>query len=288
MSTVFSLRSSCLAVAPLVPHDMTPPPAFAPITLPHGEIVFLPLRYSYMFAKVSPNVEYEGWGFGAIQLGHDMGFLIPHSPSGPPTPILAAHITFSKCQTMFGKATVMINGAQAGWWQIYALFQICANPAPGVGVPIPLGFNVSAIWTTIKYGFSWGDLVCGYIRIGIDSLLSFLVGAFFRNARVAPIHQAWSLRMADRLYPRLGPIVARIGVGRFTIGFFNYAVIERVIRRAPQEIKRFVISPIVGNIVKDPLRDLSLAIDQALGDAPAPAPSPAPTTGLTDSVPMLE
>jgi hypothetical protein len=286
--TVFSLRSSCLAVAPLVPHDMTPPPDFLPKTLPHGEIVFLPLRYSMMFAKVSSDVEYEGWGFGAIQLGHDMGFLIPHIPYGPPTPILAAHIGFSKCQVMFGKATVMINGKQAGWWHVYAMFQVCANPAPGVGIPLPIGMNVSALWTTVKYGFSWGDLICGYIRVGIDCLLSFLVGAFFRSARVAPIHQAWSLRMADRLYPRLGPIVARIGIGRFTIGFFNYAVIERVIRRAPQEIKRFLISPAVSSVVSDPLRDLSLAIDRALGDEPAPAASPAPTTGLTDSVPMLE
>ena len=287
MSSVFSLRSSCLAVAPLVPHDMTPPPDFLPKTLPHGEIAFLPLRYGMAFAKISPNVEYEGWGFGAVQLGHDMGYLIPHIPYGPPTPILAAHIAFSKCAVMFGKASVFINDKQAGWWHVYAMFQVCANPAPAVGIPLPIGMNLSALWTTVTYSFSWGDLICGYIRVGIDCLLSYLVGRFFRHPRVAPIHQAWALRMADRLYPSLGPIVARIGVGRFTIGFFNYAVIERVVRRAPQEVKRYVVSPLVGSQVADPLTELSRSIDRALGDEPAPETTPSPTAGLLDPVPVL-
>lgn len=286
--TVFSLRSSCLAVAPLVPHDMTPPPDFLPKTLPHGEIVFLPLRYGFAYAKISGDVEYEGWGFGAVQLGHDMGHLIPHIPYGPPTPILAAHIAFSKCKVMFGKATVLINGQQAGWWHVYAMFQVCANPAPMLMVPLPIGLNVSALWTTVKYSFSWGDLICGYIRVGVDMLVGFLLSKLLRVPAVSNHLQAWSLRMADRLYPRLGPLIFRIGIGRFQIGYFNYAVIERVLRRAPAEIKRLGIMPLIGAATSDPLADLSRAIDRGLADEPAPDPGPQPTDGLLDDVPVLE
>lgn len=286
--TVFSLRSSCLAVAPLVPHDMTPPPAFLPVTLPHGEVMFLPLRFGMMFAKISPNVEYEGWGFGAVHLGHDMGFLLPHIPYGPPTPILAAHIAFSKCKVMFGKATVMINSQQAGWWHVYAMFQVCANPAPSASVPLPIGMNLSALWTTVKYGFSWGDLICGYIRVGIDSLLSYVVGRVFRVSAVRGPYEAWALRMADRLYPRLGPLVARIGFGRFTIGLFNYAVIERVIRKIGTTVTTKALTPVIGSVTSDPLTRLSRSIDEALADEPPPPRPAQPTDGLIDSVPMLE
>ena len=86
------------------------------------------------------------------------------------TPVLAAHIAFSKCVVMFGKATILVNAQQAGWWHIIANLQVCGNP-----VPLPVGINVSALWTTVKYGFSWGDLICGYIRVHVDILVQLLL-----------------------------------------------------------------------------------------------------------------
>lgn len=294
----YSLRSFSLAAAPLTFHMINPPPAFVPVgPIPHAEVFFLPMRYGVAFAKLAMKVEFDG--SSAVLLSHDMGFLIPHVPYGPPTPVLAAHIAFSKCQVLFGKATVLIEGQQAGWWYWFAMLQVCANP-----VPIPVGVNVSFFYTTVKFGFSWGDLICGYIRVGMDMLLTHLVNGIFRHPKIKDLFNAWCLRMTDRLYPVLGPIVARIGVGRFTIGFFNYEIIHQSIRKVPSLVKRFIVGPLVGGGrlgsgpvttpqmypgVEDGLGPLSRSIDEALADEPPPpSPSQAAAAPLLDPVPVLE
>lgn len=271
---VFSLRSSCMAITPISPHTMTPPPDFLPKIIPHTETCMLPLRYSFAFAKISSDIEYEGWGFGAVKLNHDMGYLIPHIPWGPPTPILAAHIAISKCKVMFGKAKIKLNGEQAGWWfPGLAFFQVCANP-----MPIPIGIDFSAIWTTVKYSFSWGDWIAGLIRVGIDIVLSLLIRKVLGSSRIKGPLEALILRTADKLYPVLGPVLFKL------VGYFNYKVIEEVLKRSPSEaIKKLVTKTPVG----EPLEHLANWIDEQLGDAPTPTPAADPTTApLLNAVPM--
>jgi hypothetical protein len=208
---VYSLRSFCLAVAPINCHYITPPPLFAPVPCPHGEIPFLPLRFGIAFANISSNVEFEGWGSGAVKLNHDMGYLIIHVPYGPVTPILAVHIAFSKCKTVFGKATVKINGEQAGWYlPLIAPFLICSDP---IGAA-PLGQNVSFIWTTVKFGFSWGDFLCGWIRtidpIQVAGADGLPVDGFIWN----PLRTANDWARTHSLLPYISPL----GLSRMAMG----------------------------------------------------------------------
>jgi len=282
MTSVFSLRSSCLTLAPLVPHE-----SLLPKPVPHAELLFLPLRYGVASAMISADVEYEGSGFGAVQLGHDMGYMIPHVPYGPPTPILAAHIAFSSCTAQFGKATILVNDEQAAWWHVYAMLQVCADP-----IALPLGFNLSAIWTTVHYGFSWGDLICGMLRVGVDAASSYVTSKIFSHKKIEEVQEAWARRMADSLYPHIGPSITRLGVGRFKVGYHNDAVISGVVLRASQAVPVDLVGRLSGEagdaLRLDPWSELSIQLDRALADEPPPLPGPSPLTGLLDPVPVLE
>ncbi len=293
----YSLRSRSLAIAPLTPHTTT----ISSLPKPHAEVFLFPLGYGVAFAKIARTVDFDG--SGAVQLNHDVGFFIPHYPitflGATVTPQLVAHIAFSKCQMMFGKATVLVEGQQAGWWHWIALFQVCANP-----VPLPIGLNFSFFYTTVTFGFSWGDLICGYIRVGVDMALTHIITIVFRHPHIKPMFDAWSTRLADRLYPALGPTLARIGVGRFVIGVYNYDLIFQMLRKVPSHLKKFIVGPLIGSgslgagWVKTPqmypageagLEILSRIIDKAFA-------SEAPPTGLgdpgvmclLDPIPILE
>jgi hypothetical protein len=233
-----------------------------------------------LLAKISADVEYEGWGFGAIQLDHDMGFLIPHVCYGPPSALLAAHIAFSKCRVMFGKATVKINDQQAGWWYPgIAMFQVCSEPCA-----LPVGVDISAIWTTVKYGFSWGDLICGLIRARVDSLLGFLLDKLFEVHAIESLLEAWALRAADKLYPYLGKVLFPL------VGFHNYAVLQRVLEKLVPGILDKLREKGLDLAGEEPMEELSRYIDEEIeklfGEEPhleAPESAMAP---VLNAIPM--
>jgi hypothetical protein len=279
---VFSLRSSCLAIAPLSFHKTLPPPPAppAPFIWPHGEVFGLPLRYGWMFAEISADVEYEGWGFGAVKLDHDMGFLIPHICYGPPSVLLAAHIAFSKCKVMFGKATVKINNKQAGWWfPVIAMFQVCDQPCA-----LPLGFDISAIWTTVKYGFSLGDWICGLLRIAVDSLLSFLLDKLFEVHFIENLLGDWALRAAFKLYPFLGKVLFPF------IGFYNFAVIQKVMEKLLPAIIDKARELGLDYAGEEGMEELSRYIDEQVerlfGDEPPVEPPESAIAPVLKAIPM--
>jgi hypothetical protein len=142
-----------------------------------------------------------------VQLGHDVGFLIPHWSA--PNPCLAAAIAFSKCQVHFAKSTVLVGGKLAGYWLPgIAMFQVCADP-----VSLPVGFNLNFYSSTVKFGFSWGDQVAGLVRVGIDIALSQIArGIFGKVAR----------KLARRLAGRLM---------RSKLGDLSDEVVERIAYR---------------------------------------------------------
>lgn len=277
MTRVFSLRGATSVVAPIVPHAVTPP--LLPPIIPHAEVLFLPLSYSQISAAISTDVHYEG--SGAVQLGHDMGHMIPHVPYGPPTPILALHIASSQCSCIFGKASILVNGEQAAWWHALAMFQVCADP-----VPMPLGLNISAIATTVSYGFSWGDLICGYIRGGIDELNSLLVGKLFSVRPIRAAQEKYVEFMARRLYPHIKPTLAKARLSPAVIKFLD-GKIRDAIKDAPKDLADYLSAELVDRATSDRLRELSIAIDEHLADTPPPTSAPSPISALLDPVPVL-
>ena len=200
MNIVFSVNAEAWFCA-LTPHMVVVPPA-PPSILPHSEGAQMGVSPSQRMAMlawsnlpgpvllhVDPPDMTPGPGFGKIagsvfvdgaacvQLGHDVGELIPHL--GAPNPMLALHFAFSSCKVNFGKSRVLVEKTPAGTWiPALGMFQTCADPTP-----MPLGFHVCAFWTTVKYGFSWGDLVAGHLRCAADaaksSLTSKLGGELF-------------------------------------------------------------------------------------------------------------
>ncbi len=279
---VYSLRSSCLAIAPITPHFMNTPPPIGPVPviIPHTETFWLPLRYSlsnWVFAKISSDVEYEGWGFGAVQLDHDMGFLIPHIPWGPPSVLLAAHIAFSKCKVMFGKASVKINDKQAGWWYWFAPFQVCANP-----FHMPLGIDFSYFYTTIYYGFSLGDLICGWIRIAIDAVITVFfqwLGGWAAEHLLEHCLGWAALKVA----PYLGRLLDEL-LGPLRVVYLTRYVLEHL----PEAIADKIREKGLDFASEDPFGELSRSIDGLGHEAPEP-PEPqahSPMAPDLNTVPM--
>lgn len=177
---VFSLNEFDVYVA-VSPHEELAPPPMPPY-LPHVEGATL--RWGGFFAKVSPNVFLQG--AAAIQLGHDVGGFVPHCPIPPVPPNLKlpAIMALSSCKALFGKSRVLLNGTPAAWHlPVVANLHVCADP-----LPLPLGVCPSVLSTTVKYGFSWDDLVLGYADIHLDQSLSFAlreakaIGARTRDA----------------------------------------------------------------------------------------------------------
>lgn len=283
-----SLRTSCWVIAAST-HTTNPGPTFwtLPAPVPHIE-GGVPLGYGRDSAKTARCVKFDG--SSAVLLKHDVGNGIPHM--GPPSPLLLAHMATSKCQVMFGKATVKVEGQQAGWWLPgIAMFQVCANP-----VPVPTGFNLGVFRTTVTFGFSWGDLVCGHVRICVDMVFTELVNSVFKFPRVKRIFDAWAKRIAHRLASTLGPVMIR------TVGPYAVRVTEQVLKKLPSRVaKRFVVTPLYdklvewqsGEDIEGVLEVLSPAIDEALADMPPPE-SLAQTLGQTavsyllDPISLLE
>lgn len=167
---VFPLTSSDWYAATTM-HASAPPAA--PGMLPHIEGAVL--NYSVSFRKIADRVLING--SPAVQLGHDVGFMIPHVPVPPipPNPVLPATIAFSSCKAMFGKSSVMVAGTPAAWWLPgVAMLHVCSDP-----FPLPVGLSPTAPFSTVRFGFSWSDLLRGYADITIDQALSFAL----RSAR---------------------------------------------------------------------------------------------------------
>lgn len=166
---VFPLTSSDWYAATTM-HGATPPP-LGPGILPHIEGARL--NYSVTFRKIAERVLIDG--APAVQLGHDVGFGVPHMPIPlvPPNPVLPATIAFSSCKAMFGKSNVIVAGTPAAWWLPgVAMLHVCSDP-----FPLPVGLSPTAPFSTVRFGFSWSDLLRGYADITIDQAISFALSS---------------------------------------------------------------------------------------------------------------
>lgn len=284
---VFSLTVDDFYVAS-VPHNaVAPPPAVLPPLLFHVEGG--PLGRVGFFQKASPNVLFQG--AKAIQFGHDVGALIPHVPIPPVPPnlLLPGHMAFSSCKAMFGKSRVLLNGTPAAWFlPMAAMLHVCADP-----LPLPVGFSPSALFTTVKYGFSWSDLLLGYADITIDQAISHglregrAIGAktWDKDVLLKPVRSRYE-DFIDTLAKRIGARWARTVGRRFGV-------------RAPalETIKHFLdkggrswFKKGLGKAFPTKSRALGKAVDGNI-DPPPPElhdPGAVLDEGMLDEIPLLE
>jgi hypothetical protein len=255
----------------LAPHKYLPLPAPVPSMAGHLE-GGVPMGYSYMFRKISDDVTFNG--FGAVQMGHDVGFLIPHYniiPPAPPNTLLAVIIPFSSCKITWGQSKVLVNKKPAGAW--FPLLQNCldcADPAK-----MPAGFLVDAAFrNTVIFAFNWTDFFIGLLYAGFESGSSFLLGKL-----CGKLGGKW---LADALGQRLGNLLGQQLLGRIGIQL-NEVAVEKFIEKAYSTLLQKTVLkwiPVVGTgPLGDGIRGLGV---------PAPAHSaPAPHTNIVNSAPAV-
>lgn len=244
MSVTFSVNADAYFMG-LTPHFAQYPPA-PPVIQPHGEMHVM--SKGWLLGAVAAGVWVDG--APAVQLGHDVGAFIPHVSA--PNPLLAAHYLFSGCKVNFSKTTVLAGGKPAGMWvPLVGMFQLCADP-----VPIPTGVDVSALWTTVKYGSSWGDIAVGQVRCAVDATINLAAAAI-----VGPMANKLATRHAMRMLAKTAP--------------------KKAVAKAEEGVVKLIEKPLVWLMDKLPgkdprvnekmetLDDVSRYIDQNL-DAPNP------------------
>jgi hypothetical protein len=294
LTTTFPVVASSVSYA-VTPHLAIIPPNPVPVPMPHVECC--PMFYGWQFAAIAETVEFDD--SRAVQLGHDVGFLIPHW--SVPNPNLAAVIAFSKCQVHYAKSTVLVCGKPAGYWLPgIAMFQVCADP-----FSMPLGFNVTAqIGSTVKFGFSWGDQIAGQVRIGIDIGLSLVARGIF--GKIAQKGAKWlagrlmRTKLGDHLERAVERYAARESerLGDEAIDeVIRHGRLEAIVRKAVWDTLDRVANKGLNKGAEKTtkrgakeghgdLRWLGPWIDSQIDAPPPPVLDGGP--GLLDEVPMLE
>jgi hypothetical protein len=264
---VWSINSMNFVLG-LAPHKYLPLPVPTPVIAGHLE-GGVPMGYSYLFRKISTNVQFNG--FGAVQMGHDVGFLIPHYnviPPAPPNSLLAVLIPFSSCKITWAQSKVLVNKTPAGAW--FPLLQNCldcADPAK-----IPAGFLVDAAFrNTVIFSFNWTDFFIGLLYAGFESGSGFLLGKLCGN-----LGGKW---LGDALGQRMGNLVGQQLLGRIGVQL-NEVAVETFITKAYSTILQ---KTILKWVATGPLGDLI----KGLG-VPAPTPpASAPHTNIVNSAPAV-
>jgi hypothetical protein len=141
-----------------------------PSPVPHLE-GGLRMRDSLLFAKISNNVFFDS--FPAVQLGHDVGFFIPHYniiPPLPPNLLLAAIIPFSSAKVTFGRSSVLVNNTPAAMYRAFLPLLVCGDP-----VKLPLGFVLEdGFRNTVVFSLGAGDVAQGVARIIWENIKSVI------------------------------------------------------------------------------------------------------------------
>jgi hypothetical protein len=256
----------------LTPHKNLPLPGMPPPTIAGHLEGAVPMGYSYLFRKISTNVQFNG--FGAVQMGHDVGFLIPHYnviPPVPPNTLLAMIIPFSSCKITWGQSKVLVNKSPAGAW--FPLLQNCldcADPAK-----IPAGFLVDAAFrNTVIFSFNWTDFFIGLLYAGFESGSSFLLGKLCKN-----VGGKW---LGDALGQRLGNLLGQQLLGRIGVQL-NEIAVETFIEKAYGTLLQKTVFKWIPWVGTGHLGDLI----KGLG---VPAPTPpvsAPHTNIVNSAPAV-
>lgn len=211
-------------------HDTLPPPGTAPPTpTPHmcGSI----LMGIGLFATWSDSVITDSWGWTMIR-GTEIGSLIPHF-SGPNL-LLWLHWAMSGSKSHFGASTVRVQNkgpiACALFFSINPNLN-CHGPATSP-FPRPTGFVFAP--TTHLAGMTWGDIIMGFLSMGVDCLIEGLMNRFFAS------------RFATRIMDRIG----KAAFSRYLAGVFfrNPQAYQQLLRQGTDAYWRGVGRQISNNL----------------------------------------
>lgn len=105
--------------------------------------------------------------------GHDVGNGIPHLTAPPHSVLLAWHLIFSGRKIMFGASTVKMDGDPTGIADLTGgcPMLMCAEP-----VSLPIQWAPTNATNTVYVGSSAADLILGWLAIGGNMLLDWILG----------------------------------------------------------------------------------------------------------------
>ncbi|MDC0671629.1 hypothetical protein [Nannocystis radixulma] len=112
--------------------------------------------------KVGANTYFDGCP--AVQQGHDVGYMIPHTAI-PKNWMILINSMFSKHKVMMPVTSVLIEGKPMGTYLIAYLGLICASP-----VSLPTGFVICLRGTVMSY-LTLKDIILGLSFIAVDVAL---------------------------------------------------------------------------------------------------------------------
>jgi hypothetical protein len=132
------------------------------------------LGYSFLFRKISNDVFFDN--YGAVQVLHDIGFMIPQYnivPPAPPNLYLAVSIPFSSAKVVFFKPSVVVNNVCAGsYFDGLENLLLCGEP-----IKLPGGFLIDVhLRNTVVWEFRFIDWCRGLIVMLWEILSSYLLG----------------------------------------------------------------------------------------------------------------
>jgi hypothetical protein len=107
-----------------------------------------------------------------IHRDSDISYGIPHIPIPPFPPCVLALLWtgLSGSKSYFGPSSVRANNKP-----IAAALFVYVNPQLNCDDPLPLPTGIAITWSNVVCGLTWGDIIGGFLAMGIDMAISFLL-----------------------------------------------------------------------------------------------------------------
>jgi hypothetical protein len=205
-----------------------------PSPVPHVE-GGLRMRESALFAKISDNVYFDR--FPAVQLGHDVGFLIPHYnliPPLPPNLLLAVIIPFSSAKVTFGRSSVLVNKTPAAMYRVFLPMLLCGDP-----LKLPAGFVLEAGFrNTVVFTLTSQDVLQGIARIVWENIKSLIIKELGGKALGRDFAGWFAAKLSPKVWEQI-------------VKSFPQKTWEQVLQKVPQKVWDKLLKRIVDTALED-------------------------------------
>ena len=117
------------------------------------------------------NVLANNWNI--ILRDSDIQYGIPHIPVPPFPPCVLALLwtALSGSKSYFGPSSVVAKNNDP----IAAALLVYVNPQLNCDDPVPLPTGIAITWSNVVCGLTWGDIIGGFLSMGLDIAISFLL-----------------------------------------------------------------------------------------------------------------